>query len=852
VHRVLQPSGVRSRLERAPGLTPFVGRAQELGLLLERFERAQEGQGQAVLLGGEAGIGKSQLVRELRERLCDTPHSWLECQTSPYTQGSALYPLIAMLEGALAFREKDSDDEKLTRLERGLAYAGLELNETVPLLASLLSLRLPERYAPLEVSPQLQRQKTLEALLAWLLALSEKQPLVLVVEDLHWIDPSTLEWLGLAIGQCPTARLLLLLTHRPEFEPPWPARGHVLALGLDRLGRRDSKELAARATADAPLPESVVAQIASRSDGVPLFVEELTKGVVEVGHTDDHEIPETLQDSLMARLDRLGEAKPVAQHAAAIGREFPYALLAAVTPMTEPALREGLGRLVEAELVYPRGVLPKATYTFKHALLQDTAYQSLLESQRKELHGRIADALEARFAERVAREPEVMAQHCEPAGRTAEAIGHYQRAGERASERSAHAEASQHLQKAIELLRTVPESPERDRREVPLQIALGAASQAVLGLGSPKVENAYERARSLSRRSGDSPERFQALAGLAIYYRNRDLEHALELGQELLAHAERTNDPSQLLFAHSTLGLTLHYRGEFSNAFTHEESAIALYDAIEHGSLESVFGLDPGITSLCLASLTQLQLGHPDRALERVETAIDEARALAHPHSLAYALNWGSIVHTGRGEPHRVLERSEEAIEISRARGLSLQLGGALQLRASALPFVAGAGVAGRALDQVLENVWPQLANTGLISPVAAPFFSAIADTLRRLDRLDDALRVLDSWLGVSSAKHAPYWDAEMLRLRGEILLAQRPAAHEEAERALLRAVVIARGQDGKSHQLRAATSLARLLRDQDRREEARALLQPVYDWFTEGFDTADLKDARALLQDLS
>ena len=380
VHRILQPSGTRSRLDRATGLTPFVGREQERGLLLDRFEQAQEDLGQAVLIAGEAGIGKSRLVHQLREQLQQTPHSWLECRTSPYTQSSALYPLIELLEGALDFRKEDSAEDTLGRLERGLAYVGLDSDEAVTLFASLLSLRLPERYAPLEMSPQLQRQKTLETLLAWVFALGEKQPLVLVVEDLHWIDPSTLEWLGLLIEQCPTANVLLLMTHRPDFEPPWPGRAHLHAITLSRLSRRQSQQLIAGAIPEAALSDEIVERITSRSDGVPLFVEELAKGLVEAGSADSLDIPETLQDSLMARLDRLGEAKLVAQLGSAIGREFEYTLLEAVAPLTEAALREGLDRLVEAELVYRRGLPPRATYTFKHALVQDTAYASLLES----------------------------------------------------------------------------------------------------------------------------------------------------------------------------------------------------------------------------------------------------------------------------------------------------------------------------------------------------------------------------------------------------------------------------------------------------------------------------------------
>jgi len=849
VHQVLQPSGFRSRLDRATGLSPFVGRAQELGLLLDRFEQAQEGQGQAVLVAGEAGIGKSRLLHELREKLRDTPHSWLECHTSPYTQSSALYPLTEMVEEALDFRKVDTAEEKLQRLERGLAHVGLDSDEAVPLFASLLSLRLPERYALLEISPQLQRQKTLESLLAWVLALGEKQPVVLLVEDLHWIDPSSLEWLGLLIEQCPTAKVQLLMTHRPDFEPPWPGREHLHAISLGRLSRRQSQALVARAIVKQNLPDELVERIAARSDGVPLFVEELAKGAVESGRNlggslSGLEIPETLQDSLMARLDRLGEAKQAAQLGATIGREFEYRLLQAVAPLTETALCEGLGRLVEAELVYQRGLPPKATYTFKHALMQDTAYQSLLESQRQELHGRIADALEKHFPERVAREPEVAAHHSAEAGRKAQAIGYYQRAGERATQHSAHAEAIDHLQKAIGLLRTLPESSERDRQELRLLLASGPPMQAVRGLKSAEVEKTYERALSLSRDSEDSAERFQALAGLALFYRNREVTRAFELGEEVLTYAERTGEPSQLLFAHSTLGVVLHYRGELEKALTHEERAIALYDPIEHRSLELVYGLDPGIVSLCLASFTLMQLGHPDRALERVEEAIASARVHSVLHSLAYALNWGAIINYLRGEPRRMIDCSEESIEISAERGFAQQLGGATVLRACGLVLLGDAEEVEPAFDVVADP-------DAFVAPVAAPFVGARADALRRLDRLDDALRDVDSWLSFSAKRQVPYWDAECLRLKGEILSAKDPAASEEAERLFLRAVAIAKRQDGRCLELRAATSLAGLWQGQGRREEARVLLQPVYDWFTEGFDTADLKDAKVLLDEL-
>jgi TOMM system kinase/cyclase fusion protein len=845
VHRVLQPSGVTSRLDRAPALTPFVGREQELGLLLDRFEQARESQGQAVLIAGEAGIGKSRLVHRLRERLRETPHTWLECRSSLYTEKSAFYPVIELLEGPLGFSDAETSEQKLGLLERGLAHVGLEPTEAVPLFAGLLSLRLPERYAPLEISPQLQRQKTLEALLAWLLALGEKQPLVLVVEDLHWTDPSTLEWLGLLIEQCPTAGVLLLLTFRPEFEPPWPSRAHLVPITLSRLSRRQAKELVTAAISGEAPSDALVDRIAARSDGVPLFAEELTKGVVELGHDlagslSGLEIPETLQDSLMARLDRLGEAKHVAQLGAALGREFPYALLESVAPVKEIELRAGLGRLVEAELLYQRGLPPKATYTFKHALMQDTAYQSLLESQRKELHGRIANALETRFPERVAREPEVIGHHCSQAGHTARAIGHYQRAGERATQRFAHAEAAGLLRRATELLRMLPETPERNHQELQLQLALGGALMPARGFIALEVERAYERARELCAEIGQTPELFQAFIGLSLFYYHRgELRTSTDLAERALALAERAGEGPLLLAAHTRLGINLYTMGEPTRALDHFEQAIRVHDPEEHRSLLYARGQDWGVIARAFGANVLRSLGYPDRARRMGLQAIEMARA-GDPIVLAIALTQAAADHYWLGEHERALERADEAIAIARKRGLPFAAMMAGIIRAPAL-----GGVRGR---EELEVLMAQLEASGARFQQAYALLYLVRAEFE-LGRMEEARAALEgAFDGVLGA-----WASELHRLKGAILLRRDAHAHaEEAERSLRRALEVAREQEARSDELRAATSLARLLRDRGRSDEARALLQPVYDWFTEGFDTADLKDAKALLEELA
>ena len=840
-HKVLQPSGIRSRLDRARGLSPFVGREQELGLLLDRFEQAQEGRGQAVLIAGEAGIGKSRLLHELRVRLRESPHSWLECRTSPYRQSSALYPLVEMIEVVLDFKQADSPEEKLERLERGLSHVGIESEEAVPLLASLLSLRLPERYAQPEISPQLQRQKTLETLLAWVLALGERQALVLVVEDLHWIDPSTLEWLGLLIQQCPTAGVLLMMTHRPKFEPPWSARAHLLPVSLSRLSRRHAQDLIAGATAEADLPEEIVERIARRSDGVPLFVEELAKGVVEAGSADLVEIPETLQDSLMARLDRLGEAKLVAQLGSAIGREFGYALIETVAPLEESALREGLGRLVATELVYQRGLPPRSVYTFKHALVQDTAYASLLESQRKDLHGRIADALEALFAERVALEPEVLARHCDAAERTAQAIGHYQRAGERATQHFAHAEAIRHLHKALELLGTLPDSAERDRQELQLQVALGPSLTVTKNYGDHEVGQAYGRARALCREIGETPELVRALIGLSLYnFIRGDLRAGADLAEQALALAARAGDAYPLLMAHTRLGINLYVMGELVRALDHLEQAIRLHDPVEHRSLEAAWGQGVGVDlSRSFAALTLWQLGHPDRARRLSEEAVELARE-GDPFDLAQALAGASIFHSHLRERDQTRERAEEAIAIARERGFASPMLIATLCRGWA---IGGS----RGLEEVQQGV-AQAEAAGMRAFLPS-WLSICAETNREIGRTEDALETIEAALAIEEETCGRATSAGLHRLKGEILLEQRVAG--EADNCFHRAIGIAREHDAKSDELHAATSLARLLRDRGERDEARAILAPVYDWFTEGFDTADLIDAKALLDEL-
>ena len=535
VYQVLHESMARSRLEAvgSTGLTPLVGREQEVGLLRERWAHVKDGFGQVLLLSGEAGIGKSRLVQVLKAHVASEPQAWLTpCQCSPYYQHTALYPLIDLLERVvLRFDREESPQHKCSKLEGFLVQYGLPLAETVPLFTALLSLPLAADYAPLGVPPEQQKQQTLHALLTIVLRIAAQQPLLLVMEDLHWVDPTTLELLSLLVDQGPTARILVLLTFRPDFSPPWTGRSHLTQVTLPRLPGRQAAEMTGQVAHRKALPPEVLEQIVAKTDGVPLFVEELTKMVLESGLLQEREdryeltgplpplaIPTTLHDSLMARLDRLAMVKAMAQLGATLGREFSYALLQAVAPWDEATLRRGLQQLVEAEFLYQQGLPPQATYLFKHALIQDAAYQSLLRSTRQQHHRHIAQVLEGHFPDLCETQPELLAHHYTEAGLAQHAIPYWQQAGQRATQSSAYVEAISHLSRGLALLTTLPDTPERAQHELRLQTTLGPALIATRGQGASEVRQAYARARELCQQVGETPHLFPVLFGLAAFY----------------------------------------------------------------------------------------------------------------------------------------------------------------------------------------------------------------------------------------------------------------------------------------------------------------------------------------------
>lgn len=861
-YRVLGQSLARGPAADTAGPSSvLVGRDRQVAMLVERWQDAADEVGQVVLLTGEPGIGKSRLVQALKERVAGSSHVALEGRCSPYHQNSPMHVVTQLLRGAVGFGPDDTPDEKLDRLENVLAEPGIPSAEVVPLFTSLLALPA-DRYPALPWTPQRQREKTIEAVLAILWSVAARDLMLLVVEDLHWADPSSLELLTRFVEQAAPYRIFALFTGRPEFRPPWPPRSHASQVMLNRLPRRHVELMVTNLTAGKPLPAGVLQQIVARTGGVPLFVEELTRTVLESGLVEEREgryelvgplpslgIPSTLQDSLAARLDRLGEAKAVAQLGATIGREFSYELLAAVSPLGPEPLRMALDRLVEAELVYRRGAGPSATYIFKHVLIQEAAYQSLLRSVRQQYHRRIAQALEERFPAMQDAHPELAARHYTEAGLAAQAVPYWQRAGERAIRRSASAEAIAHLEKGIELVGTLPDTSPRRQQELELQIALGPVLFGSRGSAAPETVRAYERARQLCRQLGDTPRIFPALWGLWGYFGTQgDFRRAREIGEELLERARQTGDPGFLLQAHHALWPVLWSLGDLATSRAHIEAGQALYDPDKHPALAFVYGgHDARVCAHTWDALNLWTLGFPGRALEASEAGLCLATQLSQAHSTAMALVYGSLLRRLRREEQAAWDVADACIALSGEHGFPQWLGLARVHRGSAL---AALGRVEEGLAEIREGLTTYRATgAGAERP---RLLTLLAEVHWRHGAWQDGLTAISEALDIVAENGERVYEAELHRIRGELLLGRSAADQGEAEASFHRAREIARSQGARSWELRAGTSLARLWQRRGKREEARGLLGEVYAWFTEGFDTADLKEAKALLDELS
>jgi TOMM system kinase/cyclase fusion protein len=874
VYQVLYEQMARSRLEAAgsTGLTPLVGREQEVGLLRERWAQVKDGHGQVVLLSGDAGIGKSRLVQVLKEHIASEPQAWLTpCQCSPYHQNTAWYPWIDLLERVtLRFEREESPQQKLSKLEGLLVQYGLPLAEAVPLLATLLSLPLPADYTPLTLSPEQQKQQTLHTLLTMLLRIAAQQPVLFVMEDLHWVDPSTLELLSLLVDQDPTARILALLTFRPDFSPPWTGRSHLTQVTLHRLSRQQVAAMIGRIVHGKMLPAEVVEQIVAKTDGIPLFVEELTKMVLESGLLQERDeryeltgplpplaIPATLHDSLMARLDRLATVKSLAQLGATLGREFSYTLLQAVSLWDEETLRRGLHQLVEAEFLYQQGLPPQATYLFKHALIQEAAYQSLLRSTRQQYHQRIAQVLEARFADLCTTQPELLAHHYTEAGLMAQAIPYWQQAGTRAIQRSANVEGIAHVQRGLALLAALPDTLQRTQHELDFLTTLGPALMATKGYAAPEVVKTYTRARELCQQVGETPEHLPILWNLWFFYMAR-AEHqtALELGEQCLRLAQRVQDAMLLLEAHYTLGISWFMLGNLTLACPHMEQIIALYNAEQHHGLAYRYGgIDPGVGGFGLSAWVLWLRGYPTQARTHSDRALSLARQLAHPFSLARTLHYDTLVCQLRRDAQAARDQADAEITVATAQSFALARASGLIMRGWAT-VVQEHSTDG--LGQIQQGL-DMYRSTGAVYQ-RPHYLTLLAEASGLLGQPEGGLAALEEALTLVEKTGERYYEAELHRQRGELLLLSAAQSHPDqgsqaqydAETCFQQALDVARQQQAKSLELRAAMSLARLWQRQSKRQEAYDLLAPIYGWFTEGFDTADIQEAKALLEELS
>ena len=849
LYQVVQPSGVRGRLGAAAashGLTPFVGREDEVRLLMNRWERALDGEGQVALIVGEAGIGKSRLMQQFQELIADTAHTWVEAGAGAFHQNTPFYPVTEMLREFLASRGDESAEGRLTQLESALELAGIKPAEAIPLIAPLLDLPLPGRYLPSPFSPEQQRRRLLATLVELVLGTARVQPMVIATEDLHWADPSTLELIQLLVEQGARARLLLLFTARSEFRAQWLLRAHHTQVTLNRLSARNARKMVEEVAARKALKEETLAAVVERTGGVPLFVEELTRAVLEGGESKSSgvEIPVTLHDSLMARIDRQGPAKEIIQIGAVIGSEFSYELLHAVHRIGATDLERALRTLEDAELLYVRGIAPKATYHFKHALIRDAAYDALLKSRRKELHRLVARTIDEQFPALKDVQPEVLARHWEKAGETERAIAQWTRAGKAAIARSANVEAIAHLRHGLKLVESLPETPERMTEELRLQLALATPLMATKGYTDAEVEEAYRRAGHLSGQVSESRQLFAALGGLfSIHFNRGEYKAASELGQQMLRLAETMSDSRLLLWAHYSMGFNLHAQGHPQSARLHLEQSIALYESQRSWSYG--FVQNPGATALGTLAQALHTLGYPDKALNSGERALTMARGLAHPYTLAWVLRSLGDLLLRRGDYPMAQELEAEAIALCKQYGFSSLLSEA-NIRY---------GFSSVRLGRSEEGIAQMRQCLGLERPNPMQFYERylLAKAFATIERSTEGLAVVAELLAILEERsEESNFEADMYLLKGDFLIMRDPSAVAGAEISYRRAIEVASGNSDKSTELVTTMSLARLLDRQGKRDEARTTLADIYNWFTEGFDTADLKDAKALLDELS
>jgi len=862
--RILGDSRAESRFAalRGGAVTPLVGRDEEFGLMLSRWERAKAGEGQLVLLSGEAGIGKSRIAEKLIETISAGPHALLRHYCSPFYVDSAFYPITVQVERAANIQTTDTAEEKLDKLENMLGAVSSNVAATAPLMAALLSIPSEDRYPPLNLTPQAQKTRTIDALIGRVAGLAAHEPALVVFEDAHWSDPTTNELLEHLINRLHDMPVLLLITFRPEFEPPW--RGYAAALTsvtLSRLGQRGGEEMVERVAGGKKLPAEVVKQILLKTDGVPLFIEELTKTVLETGtlhDAGDHyelkaplqqvAIPTTLQDSLMSRLDRLSPVKEVAQIGSVIGREFNYPLLAAVAERSDNVLEDSLFALVDSELIFQSGNPPDATYTFKHALVQDAAYQSLLRSKRQQIHARIAAVLENEFSHTVETEPEILARHYTSAGMGENAIPYYMKAGQRALQSSAIAESLSHLHAGLELALALPESPQRDRYEYDLHAALGLTYISQQGWQATQVAEHLEAAYALGQKLDEHESLLPVVYGIWINRFNRaEFEPAQEwLDKAISGEADGGDDWG--VISHTMAALHHMWLSHHREVAVHADQVLALYDPDRHRDLVFKFGNNPKVITLAHRSLSLWITGYPDQAENARILAEEHARATGHPFDMAYQLSFGALALFFSRDIERFAALVAEGVAVGDAQSVPF------------MQFVFGpihsgicdlmTGEPRSAVEKLSRAIGTWEAIEGRLC--LPKWKSLLAQAHAAAGEIEQGLSLVEEAIALASQSGESWYEPEVHRIKGDLLLSLPVPDAAGAEATYENARTLARDLGARSWELRAVLSLAKLWQQQGRIAEAREQLAPVYQWFTEGFDTADLKEANALLEALN
>jgi class 3 adenylate cyclase/predicted ATPase len=850
-------NSTRFEATRSQGLSPLVGREPETALLLDRWRRVRDGEGQAVLVSGEAGIGKSRIVAALAEQIAASPHTAISFQCSPHHVNDALYPILSIIGRLAGLVSDEPDSAKLDKLETMIVGCGLEAREIAPFLAVALSIATGDRYPPIDLTAAEWKERTMAALVALFEARARRAPALALLEDAHWIDPTSLAVLGRLFEHLTDLNALLVITARPEFMLPWGRRENSSVLRLNRLARAEAMAVIHRVAGGKALPAEILEQIIAKTDGVPLFVEELTKTVMESGllreESDAYQlvsaptpiaIPSTLQDSLLARLDRLGSAKDIAQIGAAMGREFSHRILEEISTVRGPALTEALDKLIAADMIYRRGAPPEAIYTFKHALLRDVAYQLMVRARRRDVHRGIVEVLETRFPQIVETQPEIAARHHEHGGDPERAAEYYRLAGGRAAARSANVEAIAYLNEGLRVIGSLPLGAARDRLELRLQLPRVGALRGTKGYSAPETGDAIQRAYALSQSVGEPAQLLLALVGLYTYHLVRSATTlAGEIADELLTFARKQGNATYVMIGLRGVGCVQFNLGRQLVALDHFEQSLALYDPVEHGPLASSFGLDHKEAAVSFRSITLWLLGRPIQAEASQREALSCAESLKHLPSITQALIYSAFLRIMARDYLGVIEPATQALHLSRRLSFALMEHGA--------SFFLAAARRGQAAP---EELLPEMLNAASLwwatgaGQYRGYVLTLIAETYLDANQPKDGLSIVAQAKALLEVTNERWAEAELYRVEGMLLLALPERRIAEAEACLRKAMAVAREHSALSWELRAAVDMAGLLDELGRGAEGKALVEVLYSRFDEGFDSVDLRAARAIL----